>query len=101
MAWVLAGSAAFSVGGIFMKSSDGLTRLWPSVSLVVLFIVGAVMLALAVRSQGLSVAYTAGLGVEAVIAVGLGRYLFDEPVRAVQALGIGMILVGVAAVRYG
>jgi len=98
---VIAGSAAFGVGGVFMKSSDGFTRLWPSVALLALFAIGAVMLALAVRSEGLSVAYTAGLGVEAVIAVVLGRYLFDEPVRAVQTLGIGMILVGVAAVRFG
>lgn len=56
VAWVIAGSAAFGVGGVFMKSSDGFTRVWPSMALVVLFIAGAVMLALAVRSQGLSVA---------------------------------------------
>ena len=101
MTWVIAGSAAFGVGGVFMKSADGFTRLWPSVAIVVMFLIGAVMLTLAVRSQGLSVAYTLGLGIEAVFAVLLGRFLFDEPVRAVQMLGIGLILAGVATVRAG
>ncbi|MBA3289810.1 MAG: QacE family quaternary ammonium compound efflux SMR transporter [Acidimicrobiia bacterium] len=98
---VLGASIAFAVGGAFMKSADGFTRLWPSVAVVVLFIVGAVLLAQAVRVQGLSTAYAVGLGLEAVVSVALGRWLFGEQLSVSQLAGVGLILAGVAGVRFG
>ena len=89
------------ITGALMKFSEGLHRVWPIAAIVVLFIVGALLLAIAVRREGLSVAYVVGLGCEAVIAVGLGRWLFDERLTPWQSVGLLFIAVGVAGVRFG
>jgi multidrug transporter EmrE-like cation transporter len=101
MAFIVAASVAFGLGGALMKLSEGLHRLWPLVGIGVLFVVGAYLLAVAVRREGLSVAYVLGLGMEAAIATGLGRLLFDERLTALQAVGLLLIAVGVASVRFG
>jgi multidrug transporter EmrE-like cation transporter len=101
MAWILTASAAFGVGGAFMKTSEGFARLVPGLVALACFLVGAVLLTMAVRAEGLSTAYTIGLGVEAVVSVGLGRYLYGEHLHAPQAVGVGLIVVGVLAIRAG
>jgi multidrug transporter EmrE-like cation transporter len=98
---VIAASVAFGVGGAFMKSSDGFSRVVPSTCVIVLFVVGAVLLTRAVQAQGLSAAYILGLGIEVLVSVGLGRYLFDERLTPYQLVGALLILAGVATVRFG
>jgi multidrug transporter EmrE-like cation transporter len=47
------------------------------------------------------VAYVAGLGLEALLSVCLGRYVFHEAVSPVQFGGIALIAVGIATVQFG
>lgn len=84
-----------------MKSADGFSRLWPSLAVAVAFIVGAVLLTVAVRAEGLTTAYTVGLGLEALISVALGRWVFGEHMTMLQAVGVVLIIGGVASVRIG
>lgn len=101
MGWVLGASFGFAVGGALMKASEGFQRVWPSVAALACFLVGAVLLTMAVRVNGLTAAYTIGLGLEAVLAVGLGRFLYDEPLGVLRLAGVAMILAGIASVRFG
>ena len=57
MATIIIGSVAFSIGGAFMRMSDGFTRLWPSLIVATCFVVGAGFLAKAVNRGGLSTTY--------------------------------------------
>jgi len=98
---VLAASVVFAVGGLFMTMAAGFTRVWPSVAVVVLFGIGSYLLARAVQTGGLSAAYTVGLGIEALLSMGLGIYIFGERPSLAKTLGMGLILVGVAGVRLG
>lgn len=100
MVFVVVASLAFGVGGAFMKASNGFTRLWPSVTVAALFVVGSVMLARAIRDDGLSTAYIVGLGVEALVAIGLGLALFGEQLTVPRAAGLLLITAGVAVVRF-
>ena len=84
-----------------MKAAGGFTRLWPSAAVVTLFVIGAYFLTRAVQRSGLSTAYTLGLGVEAVLAVGVGMCLFGERLSPAKLVGIGLIALGVASVRLG
>ena len=52
MGFVVAASVAFGAGGALMKCSDGLHRLWPVAGIGVLFVVGGLLLAVAVRDEG-------------------------------------------------
>jgi len=100
MIHVVAASVAFSVGGALMKSSDGFNRLAPSLLVGVLFVVGAGLMAKAVSSDGLSKAFVMGLGVEAVVSVGIGAMVLGERLHLTQWTGLAFIVLGVAVVRF-
>jgi multidrug transporter EmrE-like cation transporter len=98
---VILASLAFALGGACMKLSDGFSRPWPSAAVAVLFLVGAVLLGMAIGSEGLSTAYTIGLGIEAAVSIALGRWMFGEHLTGPQLLGVLLILAGVVSVRVG
>ena len=101
MATIIIGSVAFSIGGAFMRLSEGFTRLWPSVIVATCFVVGAGFLAKAVNRGGLSTTYVIGLGLEALISVGIGLALLGERLTIAQTAGIAIILVGLATLKHG
>jgi len=101
MATIIIGSVAFSVGGAFMRLSEGFTRLWPSVIVATCFVVGAGFLAKAVNRGGLSTTYVIGLGVEALISVGIGLALLGERLTVSQTAGVAILLVGLATLKHG
>lgn len=101
MVAILIGSLAFSVGGAFMGTSAGFTRLWPSVAVATCFVVGSVFLAKAVHRGGLSTTFVIGLGFEAVISVVIGLALLNERLTGAQVVGIAIILVGLVTLKRG
>ena len=101
MLTILLGSVAFSVGGAFMGTSAGFTRLWPSVLVAACFVVGAGFLARAVNRGGLSTTYVLGLGVEALISVAIGLAILGERLSGPQVAGIGIVLVGLVTLKHG
>jgi small multidrug resistance pump len=84
-----------------MRLSEGFTRLWPSVIVATCFVVGAGFLAKAVNRGGLSTTYVIGLGLEALISVGIGLALLGERLTVAQTAGIAIILVGLATLKHG
>jgi len=101
MATIIIGSVAFSIGGAFMRLSEGFTRLWPSVIVATCFVVGAGFLAKAVNRGGLSTTYVIGLGLEALISVGIGLALLGERLTVSQTAGVAILLVGLATLKHG
>lgn len=101
MSTIIIGSLAFSIGGAFMGVSDGFTRFWPSAAIAVCFVVGAVFLARAVNRGGLSTTFVVGLGIEAVLSVGIGLAILGERLTAAQTAGIAIILVGLVTMEQG
>jgi multidrug transporter EmrE-like cation transporter len=99
--FVVAASVAFGIGGALMKLSITTHSSWPTVGVAVLFVAGGLLLGHAVRAEGLSVAYVAGLGIEAVLSVGIARYVFDERLTGPQAIGLLLIAAGIASIRFG
>ena len=84
-----------------MKVSDGFVRVWPSLAVVGLFVLGSFLLTRAVHAGGLATSYTFGLGVEAILSIILGMYVFGERLSPAQLIGIALIVVGIAGVRLG
>jgi small multidrug resistance pump/quaternary ammonium compound-resistance protein SugE len=95
------GSAlAFTVGGVFMKRSHGLTRPWPTLALLELFVVGAVLLTLSINLRGeLGAAYLVVLGLEAVLAFTFGTVLFGEHANAGRVLGLALLVAGLILIE--
>lgn len=59
---VMAAALFFTVGGIFMKLSEGLTKFWPTVIVFALFVIGTALQTLAMKREDLAVTYLLSLG---------------------------------------
>ena len=92
---LIAAALAYTVGGVFMKYSEGLTRMAPSVVVAVLFLFGAACQALAMRKEELSVAYVFVLGLESVLAFGFGVMFFGEAATLTRLTAVGLITLGI------
>ena len=86
-------------GTISMKLTEGFTKLVPSVSMVIFYILSLGRLGLALKKMDVSVVYAvwSGLGV-AFIAV-IGVLWFQEPVTALKLSSLALIVVGVVGLN--
>ncbi|QSX77280.1 quaternary ammonium compound efflux SMR transporter SugE [Agrilutibacter solisilvae] len=101
MPWfILFLAGVFEIGwAIGLKYSEGFTRLWPSVGTLAAMAVSLGLLAVAMRSLPLGTAYAVWVGVGAVGTVILGVVLFDEPVNALRAVSVCLIVMGLAGLK--
>jgi multidrug transporter EmrE-like cation transporter len=75
---VMAAALFFTVGGIFMKLSEGLTKFWPTVIVFALFVIGAALQTLAMKREDLAVTYLWVVGLESILAFAFGVLLFQR-----------------------
>lgn len=95
----LLAALCFTIGGLFMKSADGVRHLAPAVGFLLLFGAGAVLQSYAMRGAGMAVTYVLVLGLEAALAVGFGVGLLGESLSPAKLAGMGLTLVGIALLR--
>lgn len=95
MAWAMLFVAGLLevVWAYFMKQSQGFTRLWPSVATFVAMFASFGLLAAAMRSLPLSVAYMAWTGIGAVGAFIVGVTVLAEQASAMR-IGAALLIVG-------
>ncbi|MDI5932426.1 DMT family transporter [Halomonas kalidii] len=82
-----------------LKASDGFTRLWPSVTVVIGYGLAFYLLALVLRSVPVGIAYAfwAGLGIVLITLVGL--VVYGERPDLPALLGLAMIVGGVVVIQ--
>jgi len=102
MAWValfIAGvlEIAWAVG---LKYTNGFTRLWPTLGTVIALVASLGLLGLAVRTLPIGTAYAVWTGIGAAGTAILGLWLFQEPATALRLFCIGLILAGVAGLKF-
>lgn len=87
------------IGTTALKASDGFTRFWPSVIVVVSYVVAFYFLALVLRTIPVGVAYAiwAGVGVAAITLIGF--VLFGQQLDLAAVVGIGLIVAGVVVLN--
>jgi len=96
----LALAVAFEVGwAVAMKLSHGLTRPWPTVATIVMYLLSVVFLSLATKRLDVGVAYAiwGGCGISLIAIVGMTY--FREPVTAMKIASIGLIVIGVISLQ--
>jgi multidrug transporter EmrE-like cation transporter len=96
---IILAALLFSSGGYFMKLSEGMTRVVPTVAFLLLFLLGAVMQTVALEKSQLSVTYVIVLGIEAVTAFLLGIFMLGEHSSPLKMGGTALILAGIIALR--
>lgn len=82
-----------------LKASDGFTRLWPSVVVVIGYGISFYALALTMRTLPVGVIYAiwSGLGITLVTLV--GWFVFKQHLSTHVLIGIGLIIAGVVVMN--
>jgi small multidrug resistance pump len=94
--------AAEVIGTLALKASDGFTRLYPSILVLLGYAAAFVLLSQVLRlgmPVGTAYAIWASLGV--VLVAVAGHFIFDELLTVRAMVGIGLIIVGVVLVEVG
>jgi multidrug transporter EmrE-like cation transporter len=99
LAMVTLAALLFTVGGIFMKLSEGLTRFWPTMIVFALFVTGAALQTLAMKREDLAVTYLVVVGLEAVLAFLFGVVVFSESCSPARIAGVLLITLGILSLR--
>jgi small multidrug resistance pump len=99
--WIyLLGAIAFEVAGTTaMKLSEGFTRTWPSVAMMVFYLLSLGALTLALKRFDMSMTYAIWSGVGTALITVVGFYLFKEPVTLPKVGSIALIIVGVVGLH--
>jgi multidrug transporter EmrE-like cation transporter len=97
---LIGAAVAFTVGGISMKYSAGLTRPVPSLLVFALFCLGAALQALAMRHADMGPTYIFVLGLESVLAFLLGVFVRGEPVTPLRIVAVLLVTAGIVLLRH-
>lgn len=87
------------VWAVGLKSTQGFTRLWPSVGVISAMIVSMWLLALAARGLPIGTAYAVWTGIGAAGTAIAGMLWFHESTSVVRLVCIGLIIAGVAGLK--
>lgn len=95
----LCAAVSYTVGGICMKFSDGFSRPWPSVGVFYLFALGAAIQTYVTTRGELAVSYIVVLGLEAILALAFGIFIFKEGLSMIKIFGFALVVAGVGFLR--
>ncbi len=99
--WIyLIGAILLEVAGTTaMKLSDGFTRVWPSVVMMVFYLLSLGALTLALKRFDMSMAYAIWSGVGTALITVVGIWMFKEPISLLKIASIALIIVGVVGLH--
>jgi small multidrug resistance pump len=103
MAWVLLSIAIFAeiVGTLSLKASDGLSKLWPSIGVLVGYATAFTLMAMSLKKLDVGVTYAIWSGVGIVGAAIGGLIFFDQQLSKMTILGMAIIIAGVVVMNLG
>ncbi len=90
---------SFTIGGVFMKHSAGLTRLAPSLLVYLFFAAGASLQTLTMRTAGLGMTYILVLGLEAMLSLAFAALFFKEGCSLLKLFGAAVVVAGIILLR--
>lgn len=88
-------------GTIFLKLSDGFTKVLPSVAMLFFYALGLTVLAMALKKIDIGVAYAVWSGLGTALIATIGIFWFQEPFTIIKIISIGLIILGVIGLNVG
>lgn len=82
-------------GTVCLKMSDGMTRLWPVLGVIVFYVSTFILMSVSMKALEVGTAYAvwAGLGTALITVAGIA--LFGESIAWTKLFGTGLIIAGV------
>ena len=101
MAWIyLFFAGLFEIGwAIALKYSDGFSRLFPSIIMVISMTLSVVLLAFALKTIPVGTGYAVWTGIGAAGTAILGMVLFNESAEFGRLFSIFLILAGIVGLK--
>ncbi len=90
--------AAEVIGTSFLKSSEGFTRLGPSVVVIAGYVTAFYFLSLTLKTMPVGIAYAVWCGAGIVLITLIGWTFLAQRLDAAALAGIGLILAGVIVI---
>lgn len=84
---------------VFMKLSNGFSKLMPTLIMALLYGISFFPLAIALKKMEVSTAYAVWSAVGTALVTMLGMFLFKETMSLMKVFAIAMIIVGVVALN--
>ena len=82
-------------GTSFLKASEGFSKFWPSVAVIVGYVVAFYFLALSLKFIPVGIAYAIWAGVGVVLIALIGWVVFGQSLDLPAIIGITLIITGV------
>lgn len=83
----------------FLKSTEGFTRLWPSVTVALGYVLSFYFLSLTLRTVPTGVAYAIWSGAGIVLVSGIAWVFLGQKLDAAALAGMGLIVCGVLVIN--
>lgn len=101
MNWIL-----LLIAGVFeviwavgLKYTNGFTKLWPSVGVVIAMIISVVLLAYAMRELPVGTAYAIWVGVGAIGTAVVGMMLLGDPISTGRIVSLVLVASGIIGLK--
>ncbi len=88
-----------TVGTTALKASDGFTRLWPSLIVIVGYAISFYFLSLTLRVIPVGVAYAMWSALGIFFITLIGWFVFKQRLDMPALVGLGLIVAGVAVIQ--
>ena len=95
---LVAAIATEVVGTLALRASDGLSRLVPTIIVIVGYLASFGLLAVVLKTMPVGIVYAIWSAVGVALVAILGKLLFDDPVPPLAMVGMVLIVGGVALV---
>jgi quaternary ammonium compound-resistance protein SugE len=101
VAWlIIVVAGMFETGfAVSLKLSQGITRLWPTISFAVCALVSFGLLTLALRKLEVGAAYAVWTGIGAAGTAAVGMIFLGDAVSTLKLVSIALILAGVVGLN--
>jgi small multidrug resistance pump len=100
LAWVLLVAAIVTevAGTLALRASDGLSRLVPTIIVIVGYVASFWFLAIVLKTMPVGIVYAIWSAVGVALVAVLGKLIFNDPVPPLAMVGMVLIVGGVALV---
>jgi small multidrug resistance pump len=84
---------------VAMKMSDGMSRLAPTIVMIVCYLLSVVFLAFATKKLDVGLAYAIWAGSGAAVIAVIGVLYFKEPLTILKAASLALIVAGIVGLQ--
>jgi len=101
MPWILLFIAIIAevIGTSVLKSTEGFTRLWPSVIVVIAYETAFILLSLCLKKIPVGIVYAVWSGVGVALITLVAWFFLDQPLDAPALAGLALIVGGVVVIN--